>query len=41
MAMSLSIACPVECCIPDADNREEEGGDLLQKAVNHTVTKFP
>ena len=33
--------CPVECCIPDADNRESES-DLLARAVRlHPNTPFP
>ena len=33
--------CPVECCIPDSDNREEEV-DLLKKALNiHPTQIFP
>ena len=33
--------CPVECCIPDADNREEEG-ELLEKAIAlHPGQSFP
>ena len=33
--------CPVECCIPDADNREEEQ-DLLKKAEGlHPGQSFP
>ena len=33
--------CPVECCIPDADNREEES-DLLAKAIRlHPDQPFP
>jgi ferredoxin len=33
--------CPVECCIPDPDNREEED-TLLQRAVEiHPDRSFP
>ena len=33
--------CPVECCIPDSDNREEEV-DLLKKALKiHPDQTFP
>jgi hypothetical protein len=33
--------CPVECCVPDADHREEEV-DLLQKALKiHPSQNFP
>jgi ferredoxin len=33
--------CPVECCVPDADNREEEA-DLLDKAKKlHPELPFP
>ena len=33
--------CPVDCCIPDEDNRESEG-DLLKKAKKiHSDQEFP
>ncbi len=33
--------CPVECCIPDHDNREDEVS-LLEKAISlHPNQKFP
>ena len=33
--------CPVECCIPDPDNREDENA-LLQRAVElHPDRSFP
>ena len=33
--------CPVECCVPDPDNREEEQ-DLLERAVQlHPDQAFP
>ena len=30
--------CPVDCCIPDEDNKETEG-ELLEKAKKSTQTK--
>ena len=33
--------CPVECCIPDSDNREDEA-ELLKKALRiHPEQTFP
>ena len=38
---ACQLVCPVECCIPDADHREEEV-DLLQKALQiHPDQNFP
>ena len=38
---SCQVVCPVECCIPDAENREEEA-NLLQKAMRlHPTQSFP
>ena len=38
---ACQTVCPVECCIPDPNNRETESS-LLQKAISiHTGQKFP
>ena len=38
---SCQIVCPVECCIPDFNNRETEE-ELLNKAINmHPNSTFP
>ena len=38
---ACQTVCPVECCIPDPNNRETESS-LLQKAISiHPGQKFP
>ena len=38
---SCQAVCPVECCVPDVDNHEEEV-DLLRKAMGlHPGVDFP
>ena len=38
---ACQTVCPVECCLPDPDNRETEEG-LLNKAIKlHPSTSFP
>ena len=33
--------CPVDCCIPDEDNRETEEGLLVKAKKIHTDQEFP